>query len=77
MYNTEHYTALMTRLSNEKDYLKRAVGEESIAIRKAWIEQIEREIAAEILFLESKGISVYTSSYHNLSDDDLLKELGL
>ena len=76
-YTTEHYAALMTRLSNEKNYLSRAVGEEAVSMRKVWITQIEKEIGGEIEFLKSKGVSVYTSNTEvdQLSDDELMEEL--
>ena len=77
MYDTTHYVALMNRLSNEKDYLTRAVGSEAIKMRKVWISQIEKEIAQEVEFLKSKGIDVYadTSVVDSMSDDDLMNEL--
>jgi len=77
MYDTNHYVALLNRLSNEKDYLSRAVGKEAIKMRKVWIAQIEKEISSEVDFLKSKGVNLYSTSTEvdNLSEDQLLAEL--
>lgn len=76
MYDTTHYAALMTRLSNEKDYLALATKQSEIELRTVWIKQIEKEIAQEAEFLKSKGIDVYQATIDNtLSDEDLLNEL--
>lgn len=76
MYNTTHYAALMTRLSNEKGYLVAATKQSEIELRSVWIKQIEKEIAQEAEFLKSKGIDVYQATGDNtLSDDDLLNDL--
>lgn len=76
MYDTTHYAALMTRLSNEKGYLARAIKQSEIELRSVWIKQIEKEIEQEAEFLKSKGIDVYHSiEDNNLSEDDLLNEL--
>lgn len=76
MYNTTHYAALMTRLSNEKGYLALATKQSEIKMRTVWIKQIEKEIAQEAEFLKSKGIDVYhNTADNNLSEDDLLSEL--
>jgi hypothetical protein len=74
MYETAHYAALMTRLSNEKIYLAAATKESEIELRSVWIKQIEKEIADELLFLESKGVKIY-STETEMSDDDILNEL--
>jgi hypothetical protein len=76
MYDTTHYTALMTRLSNERGYLALATKQSEIELRSVWIKQIEKEIAQEAEFLKSKGIDVYQSTADNtLTDEDLLNEL--
>lgn len=76
MYDTTHYAALMTRLSNEKGYLALATKQSEIDLRTVWIKQIEKEIAQEAEFLKSKGIDVYHSVVdNNLSEDELLNEL--
>lgn len=77
MYDTTHYVALMTRLSNEKGYLAAATKQSEIELRTVWIAQIEKEIAQEELFLKSKGVNVYTvsSEVDKMSEDDLLAEL--
>lgn len=75
MYDTEHYVALMARLSNEKQYLSQATKQSEIELRSVWIKQIEKEIEQEAAFLLSKGVDVYSSVDDNMSDDDLLAEL--
>jgi hypothetical protein len=76
MYDTTHYVALMTRLSNEKGYLAIARSQSEIELRSVWIKQIEKEIAQEAEFLKSKGIDVYHSIDDNsLTEDELLNEL--
>lgn len=77
MYDTTHYTALMTRLSNEKAYLAAAINQSEIELRTVWIAQIEKEIQGEVEFLSSKGTNVYqtSSEVDNMSEDDLLAEL--
>lgn len=77
MYDTSHYAALMTRLSNEKAYLAAATKQSEIELRTVWIAQIEKEIQGEVEFLSSKGINVYqtSSEVDNMSEDDLLAEL--
>ena len=81
MYDTTHYAALMTRLSNEKGYLAAATKQSEIELRTVWIAQIEKEITQEEMFLKSKGISTYSTPYSisaeldKMSEDDLLAEL--
>lgn len=75
MYDTNHYAALMTRLSNEKAYLALATKQSEIELRSVWIKQIEKEVEQEAEFLKSKGVDVYQSEESTLSDDDLLNEL--
>lgn len=76
MYDTTHYAALMTRLSNEKGYLALATKPSEIELRSVWIKQIEKEIAQEAEFLKSKGVDVYHSAVDNsLTEDELLNEL--
>jgi hypothetical protein len=65
----------MVRLSNEQAYLEKAKNESEKELRLVWIKQIEKEIASEVEFLKSKGISVYVTRENTLSDDDLLNEL--
>lgn len=75
-YNTEHYTALMTRLSNEKARLAACTKPKELELRKVWVAGIEKEIANEVEFLKSKGIEVYASIDDLfMSDDELLNEL--
>ena len=75
-YNTEHYVALMNRLSNEKSRLAACTKPKDIELRKVWVMGIEKEIANEVEFLKSKGIEVYASIDDLLmSDDELMNEL--
>lgn len=60
-----HLAALNLRLSNERAYLAAATSESEIELRKVWIAQIEKEIGAEAAFA------------NEISDDDLLSELGI
>lgn len=41
----EHYTALMTHLSNEKQRLAAATTKGEIELRSVWVAQLEKEIA--------------------------------
>lgn len=76
MYDTQHLVALQNNLSNEKERLANAKTQKEIDLRKVFVSQLEKEIAAEIKFLESKGVNLYTNT-DDLSDDDIMKELGL
>lgn len=58
-----HLNALQLRLSNERNYLAKAKTEKEKALRKVWIEQIEKEIAIEATF------------WPDMSDEELLREL--
>lgn len=76
MYDTTHYAALMTRLSNEKARLAACTKPKEIELRKVWVMGIEKEIANEVEFLKSKGIEVYASIDDLfMSDDELMNEL--
>ena len=75
MYNTEHYTSLMTNLSNEKKRLADAVNQPEIDLRSVWVKQLEKEIEHEVEFLKSKVVDVYHNADNDMSDDDLLAEL--
>lgn len=81
MYRTDHYAALMTNLSNERQRLEQAASEAEYALRAVWVKQLEREVEAEIDFLASKGVNVYhvstldSTEVGSMSDDDLLNEL--
>lgn len=75
-YNTEHYEALMNRLSNEKARLAACTKPKEIELRKVWVAGIEKEIASEVEFLKSKDIEVYASIDDLfMSDDELMNEL--
>lgn len=62
-----HLNALNLRLSNERSRLAEAKSEGEKELRKVWISQIEKEIAQEANFVQEV----------ELSDDELLAELGL
>lgn len=59
-----HMDALRIRLANERGYLARAKTGEERALRRIWIAQLEKEIAAEAKFV-----------INDISDDELLAEL--
>lgn len=63
-----HLIALISRLGNEKAYLRAAKTDGEKSLRQVWISQIEAEIAAEEKFLNM-------ASQPDISDDDLLAEL--
>ncbi len=64
--DTTHLIALQTRLSHERAYF----AADGSPIRKVWISQIEKEVALEEARL---GMEVLPE----MSDDELLKELGI
>lgn len=70
MTDTSHLAALINRLGNERKYLAAAKSENEKALRKVWIGQIEKEIAAEEKFLGMAPAADFTGS-----DDELLAEL--
>lgn len=74
MVDRTHLSALRVRLSHEKARLGAATRETERELRRAWIAQIEREIEGEKRFL---GIEETESPDFDLSDDELLRELGL
>ena len=63
----EHIDSLNFLLSNERIRLSLAKSESEITIRRGWVRQLEKEIEGEKKFI----------SDNNMSDDDLLSELGL
>ena len=66
-----HLNALELRLSNERIRLANAKTEGEKELRKVWIAQIEKEIANEHKFLSK------SDELSEITDDELLKELGL
>ena len=68
-YNTDHLIALTTRLSNEKERHGHNPA------MNTYIQGIEREIANEEKFLESKGVKTYASD-DELTLDELFAELA-
>ena len=63
MKDQSHMNALRLRRSNEMIRLENAKSEKERALRKVWLDQLDREIGAEGQFAE-------------ISDDDLLAELS-
>lgn len=70
MTDLSHLNALELRLSHEREYLAQAKTVDECQMRKIWIAQIEREIAAEYKFLGIEPVEC------DLSDDELFAELG-
>lgn len=68
--STIHLDALNVNLSNEKIRLETAQSEIERQMRRVWIAQLEKEVAAERAFL---GLSI--ESAECINDDDLLAEL--
>ena len=62
-----HLDSLNFLLSHERIRLSLAKSESEITIRRGWVRQLEKEIEGEKKFI----------SDNNMSDDDLLSELGL
>ena len=62
----DHLSALQLRLSNERIRLSQATNKDEIALRSAWVKQMEKEVQGEIEFL---------SQCDDLTADELLKEL--
>lgn len=70
MYDLSHLNAIELRLSHERSYLAAAKTDKERTLRRVWIAQIEKEIAAEYVHL---GISAKSEAV--MSDDELLAEL--
>lgn len=70
MPDTSHLDALNLRLSHERSYLAAAKTDAERALRRVWIDQIEKEIAGEMAFLGK------ASDLPEMSDDDLLASLA-
>lgn len=77
-YSTDHYVALLTNLSNEKQRLENSASEAEYQMRSVWVRQLEREIAHEVEFLASKGVCVYSNvdETDDLTDDELMALLS-
>jgi hypothetical protein len=70
MIDTSHLSALEVNLSNERNRLQAAKTDKEKQIRQVWVNQIQKEIAEEIKFLQINPVSL------EISDDDLLNELA-
>ena len=68
--NTDHLIALMTSRSHERERLANAKTPQEIALRTVWVKQYDKQIADEEAFL---GFSPMP----DISDEDLMKELGI
>ena len=64
----DHLSALQLRLSNERIRLSQATNKGEIELRTVWVKQLEKEVEGEYKFLNKDNV---------MSDDELLKELGL
>ena len=62
----DHLSALQLRLSNERIRLSQATNKDEIALRSAWVKQMEKEVQGELEFL---------NQCDDLTADELLKEL--
>ena len=70
MIDYSHLDALELNLSHERARLNEATKKGEIELRTVWVKQLEKEIAGERNFL---GLGESSE----VSDDDLLAELGL
>lgn len=64
----DHLSVLQLRLSNERIRLSQATNKGEIELRSVWVKQLEKEIEGEVGFLDQ---------HNTMSDDELMKELGL
>jgi hypothetical protein len=72
MQDTSHLAALHTNLYNEKARLAAATKPQEIALRSAWVAQLEKEVASEIAFL---GMSESAADF-DISDNELAAALA-
>ena len=70
-----HLNAIQIRLSNERAALFTAISQSEVALRKVWIAQIERELAAEREFIAMRK-EWFKIAKIELSDDELLAQLS-
>lgn len=70
--NTSHLSALMTRLSNERQALARATKQGEIELRTVWVRQCEKEINSEEAFL---GMGLTDWNEPEMSIDEIMAEL--
>lgn len=76
MTDLSHLHALLARQSSEKSRLAEAKTEAEVELRTVWLQQIQMEIYKEYEFL---GIQPDWNPEHTeneVSDDELLAELG-
>lgn len=65
--DTTHLQALITSLSNERGRLAKAKTEKEREMRRVWIAQTEREIAAEEKFLGMEPVAPFEGSLDDLA----------
>ena len=71
--NTEHLDALESALCRERARLSAATADAEIALRTAWVAQLEREVAGERKFLALPADPAEAP----MTDAELLAKLGL
>lgn len=80
-YNTDHLNELRHRLDRETARLAAATKPREIEMRRVWVKQYEKEIAAEVAILttqaarnhiKTRGVTIEIE----LTDDELLAELN-
>ncbi len=73
MVDMSHLDALRLGLSHERARLSSDRTERERELRRVWIAQHEREIAAELAFLE---LPADAADDRSMTDEELLAELG-
>ena len=73
MKDTTHLVALQGRLSNERKRLKESKSPKEREIRSVWVAQAEREVDAELVFL---NLANGRTDVDDMDDDELARELG-
>ena len=71
--NTTHLTALITRLTNERQALACATKQGEIDLRTVWVRQCEKEINGEEAFL---GMELTDWNEPEVSIEDIMAELA-
>jgi hypothetical protein len=73
MTDTTHLVALQNRLSNERKRLKEAKSTKERELRTQWVAQAEREVDAELVFL---NLANGHTEVDDMDNDTLARELG-
>jgi hypothetical protein len=74
MKDTAHLVALQNRLSNERKRLKEAKNPKERELRAKWVAQAEREVDAELVFL---NLANGRTEVDDMDDEALARELRL